>query len=72
MIANVPKSFLLSSVYGYYSRWVKQEDGKIVIERKFSLEENDISPQHYQTFADFCKKIEQTELELIEVRTKHE
>ncbi|MFH1230239.1 MAG: DUF3857 domain-containing protein, partial [Planctomycetota bacterium] len=71
-IADVPKSLILSTQYGYYLRWVKQEDGKIIIERKFSLEERDIPPQQYQTFADFCKKIEQTELEMIKVKTKTE
>jgi tetratricopeptide (TPR) repeat protein len=69
-IADVPKSFLLSTRYGYYSRWIKQEDGRITIERKFSLTENDIPPQYYQIFADFCKKIEQTESEMIKVKIK--
>ena len=70
--AEVPKSALISTKYGYYTRWVKQNGNDILIERKFSMEEQDIPPEHYQAFANFCKKIEQTEAETIKVKMPKE
>lgn len=66
--AEAPESALISTGYGYYSRWVRRNGNDILIERKFSMEEQDVLPEHYQSFADFCKKVEQTEEETIKVR----
>lgn len=68
--AEIPKSILLATDFGYYSRWVKSKGRTINIERKFALEDQDIPPQYYQAFSDFCKKIEQVEQDEIKLILK--
>ncbi|MFA5793457.1 MAG: tetratricopeptide repeat protein [Candidatus Brocadiia bacterium] len=71
-VAEAPKSLLVSTRYGYYSRLVKQTDADITIERKFSLQPQDVLPEHYQAFSDFCKKIDEAEMETIKIRMTKE
>ncbi|MFH1227396.1 MAG: tetratricopeptide repeat protein [Planctomycetota bacterium] len=64
---ETPKSLLISTRYGCYSRLVSQAGADIVIERKFNMEEQDIPPDHYQAFSEFCKKIDQAEMETVKI-----
>ncbi|MBI4712335.1 MAG: DUF3857 domain-containing protein, partial [Planctomycetes bacterium] len=68
--ADLPESKLVASDYGCYSRWVKADGNVVSIERKFTLEEQDIPPQYYPAFSDFCKKIEQIEQEQVKLTIK--
>lgn len=68
--ADIPDSALLATQYGYYSRWIKRDGQTITIERKFDMVEQDVPVQYYPAFTDFCKSVEQSEMEKITVRTK--
>jgi hypothetical protein len=67
---ELPENCLLWTEFGYYYLTLRLEEDTLFIERRFSLIDQDISIAAYPRFADFCKKIEETEQATIKLYPK--
>ncbi len=58
---QIPENTLLLTEYGYYSLFYDWEGTELVVRRSFIIPAQEIKPEDYAGFIDFCRAIDQAE-----------